>query len=318
MKEAKKTALYDSHVAAGGKMVEFGGFLMPVQYRGIIEEHLKVRKSVGVFDVSHMGEFEIRGSDALEFLQRVTTNDVSKLQIGQAQYTVMCYPEGGIVDDLIVYRFADHYMMVVNASNIDKDWQWVQQQSSSNVELQNKSEDISLFAVQGRNAHAALQKIVKSNVGEIQYYWFAESEIAGVPAVVSRTGYTGEDGFEVGIPVEHAEKVWQAILEAGREFEIFIGKEVVARTKAGGPQRKLVGFEVQGRQIARHGYAITKDEDTIGHVTSGSFSPSLQKSIGMGYVTTEYSSEGSEISIDVRGRPAKARVVKGPFYKRPY
>lgn len=359
----KKTALYDIHASHGAKLVEFAGFWMPVQYRGIIEEHRKVRSSAGVFDVSHMGEFEFRGKAAAEFLQRVTVNDVSKLAEFQAQYSAICYPDGGIVDDVIVYRWPDRYMMVVNASNIEKDFAWLAEHKMSGVELSDVSDNYSLLAVQGRNAQATLQKLTKVDLAAIKYYWFASGEIAGVPAFISRTGYTGEDGFEVGFAPTHSEKVWNAIFDAGKEFGIepiglgardtlrlemkyclygndidqttnpleaglgwitkldkgdFIGREAIAKIKAAGVPRKLAGFEVEGKNIARHGYPILKDGAKIGHVTSGTFSPSLEKSIGLGYVASEHAAVGTELAIDIRGRTVHARVVKTPFYQRPY
>ena len=359
----QRTALYDAHLAHGAKMVEFGGFLMPVQYRGILDEHHQVRKSVGIFDVSHMGEFEFRGAKAFDFLQRMTINDVSKLEVGQAQYSALCYPEGGIVDDVIVYRKADRYLMVVNAANLPKDWAWLAQHADANVGMVDISNETGLLAVQGRNAQATLQKLTQFDLKTIKYYWFAETELAGVPVLISRTGYTGEDGFEVAMAEAHAVKVWNAIMEAGKEFNLepiglgardtlrlevkfclygndidqttnpieaglgwitkvdkgdFIGKPAIAQMKANGPKRKLVGFELPGKNIGRHGYAILKDGNNIGNVTSGTFSPSLQKAIGMGYVATEHSAIDSEIMIDIRGRMAPARIVKTPFYQRPY
>jgi aminomethyltransferase len=358
----RKTALYAIHAQHGAKLVEFAGFWMPVQYRGIIDEHRQVRSSAGVFDVSHMGEFEFRGKAAAEFLQRVTVNDVSKLAEYQAQYSALCYPDGGIVDDVIVYRWPDHYLMVVNASNIEKDFNWLSQHATTDIGLIDKSDEYGLLAVQGRNAQAALQKITKLNLAAIKYYWFAAGEIAGVHAFVSRTGYTGEDGFEVGFAPQHSEKVWNAIFEAGKEFSIepiglgardtlrlemkyclygndidqttnpleaglgwitkldkgdFIGREAMATMKAAGLPRKLVGFEVEGRSIARHGFPILKDGVQIGHVTSGTFSPSLEKSIGLGYVAA-HAAVDAEIAIGIRGRVARARIVKTPFYQRPY
>jgi len=363
VQKTKKTALYDTHVALGAKMVEFGGYLMPVQYRGIIEEHRKVRASVGVFDVSHMGEFEIRGSGALDFLQRMTINNVAKLEANQAQYSALCYPDGGIVDDLIVYRLADHYMLVVNAGNLQKDFDWLKQHVDGSAQLINISDETSLLAVQGRHAQATLQKLTKMDLAAIKYYWFAQDEMAGVPVFISRTGYTGEDGFEVGFPATHSKKMWDAIFTAGKEFDIepiglgardtlrlemkfclygndidqatlpieaglgwitkldkgdFIGREPIAKMKAAGIPRTLVGFEVEGRAIARHGYPILKDGKQIGQVTSGTFSPSLEKAIGLGLIETAHNVIGAEISIDARGRIAKARIVKTPFYQRPY
>ncbi|RME01145.1 MAG: glycine cleavage system aminomethyltransferase GcvT, partial [Calditrichaeota bacterium] len=218
--EAKKTSLYDIHVKAGARIVEFGGFLMPVQYRGIIEEHKKVRASVGLFDVSHMGEFTFYGDRALDFLQKMTINDVSKLAVNQAQYSAMCYEDGGIVDDLIVYRHADHYMMVVNASNIEKDWDWLQAHKLPGVELRNESDQTALLALQGRNAEKTLQPLTEQNLSAIKYYWFEHAHVADVPAMISRTGYTGEDGFEIAIASDKAATVWQALMESGARFDI--------------------------------------------------------------------------------------------------
>ncbi len=359
----KKTALYDIHASLGGKLVEFAGFWMPVQYRGIIDEHRKVRSSVGVFDVSHMGEFEFRGKAAGEFLQRMTINDVSKLAEYQAQYSAICYPDGGIVDDVIVYRWPGRYTMVVNASNIAKDFAWLSEHKMPEADLSDVSDEYSLLAVQGRNAQATLQKLTKVDLKAIKYYWFASGEIAGVPAFISRTGYTGEDGFEIGFAPPHSEKVWSAIFEAGKEFGIepiglgardtlrlemkyclygndidqttnpleaglgwitkldkgdFIGRGTIVKMKAAGLPRKLVGFEVEGKNIARHGYPILKDGNTIGHVTSGTFSPSLEKSVGLGYVASAHAAAGTELVLDIRGRAAQARVVRTPFYQRPY
>lgn len=218
--ESKKTALYDSHVAAGGKMVDFAGYAMPVQYTGINEEHHCVRQSVGIFDVSHMGEFFIRGENALAFLQKVTINDVSKLEKNRAQYTAMCLEDGGIIDDLIIYSFGDTYMVIVNASNLQKDYNWLKGNILPDVTLEDKSDDFCLFAVQGRNAEKTLQKIADVNLSEIKFYWFHEGRIAGKDAFIARTGYTGEDGFEIGVSSNDATEVWQSILDAGTEFKI--------------------------------------------------------------------------------------------------
>jgi aminomethyltransferase len=310
-----------------------------------------------------MGEFEFRGKAAAEFLQRVTINDVSKLADYQAQYTALCYPDGGIVDDVIVYRWPDHYTMVVNASNIAKDFDWLASHATPAAGLGDASDQYGLLAVQGRNAPAILQKITKLDLAKIKYYWFAAGAVAGVQAFVSRTGYTGEDGFEVGFAPQHSEKVWTAIFEAGKEFGVepiglgardtlrlemkfclygndidqttnpleaglgwitkldkgdFIGREAMAAMKAAGLPRQLVGFVVEGKSIARHGFPILKDGVQIGHVTSGTFAPSLEKSIGMGYVAAAHAVVDTEIVIDIRGRVARAQIVKTPFYQRPY
>jgi aminomethyltransferase len=215
----KRTPLFDAHVKAGARMVPFGGWEMPVQYRGIIEEHRTVRAAVGLFDVSHMGEFEVRGKDALAALQRLTTNDVRTLAIGQVQYSVLCHPDGGIVDDLTVYRLADdHFMITVNASNIDKDLAWVTEQSTRggfDARWENVSAQTGLVAVQGPNAEKLVGRLADRDVTAIGYYRFARGAVAGVPATISRTGYTGEDGFELYVPWESTERLWHALLDEG-------------------------------------------------------------------------------------------------------
>lgn len=218
--EPKKTGLYDKHVTAGAKIVEFAGYLMPIQYTGMLEEHKKVRTSVGVFDVSHMGEVEVRGPKALDFVNYITTNNAGKLEINQAQYTAMCYPEGGIVDDLLCYRQKDHYLLVVNASNTVKDFQWMLDNKIEGVELKNISDEITQIAVQGKNAEATLRKLTRVNLSEIKYYWFTEGELAGVQMIISRTGYTGEPGFELYFPKEFSHRVWDAVFAAGEEYQI--------------------------------------------------------------------------------------------------
>ncbi len=361
--EPKKTPLYDTHVRLGAKIVEFAGFLMPVQYRGIMEEHRCVRSRVGLFDVSHMGEFLFQGGEALGFIQKMTLNDASRLEVGQAQYTGMCYEHGGMVDDLLVYRLEDGYMMVVNASNIAKDFNWLADHRPSGVQLSDISDDTALLALQGRFAGKTLQKLTDLDLSEIRYYHFARGSVAGVEAMVSRTGYTGEDGFEIGFDGGRAEAVWNALLEAGAEFGIqpiglgardtlrlemkyclygndidetthpleaglgwivkfdkgdFIGRAALLKAKEEGLRRKLIGFEVTSRVVPRHGYSILKDGEPVGHVTSGTFSPILEKPIGLGYVKIEHTGIGTDLEIDVRGRQAPARVVKTPFYKRDY
>ncbi|MFZ0390608.1 MAG: glycine cleavage system aminomethyltransferase GcvT [Calditrichia bacterium] len=354
----KKTGLYDLHVQAGGKMVEFAGYLMPVQYSGMIEEHKQVRRAVGVFDVSHMGEIEVRGPEALEFVNKITVNNAANLEVNQAQYTAMCYPDGGIVDDLIVYRFEDHYLLVVNASNLEKDYRWIMQNAGESVEITNISEQVTQLAVQGPDAEATLQKLTEVNLSEIQFYWFRVGELAGVEMIISRTGYTGELGFELYFDRQYSEQVWKAVFEAGEEFDImpiglgardtlrlekkyclygndidektnpleaglgwitklkkgdFIGREPLLKVKEEGLSRKLVGFVVEGKLIPRHHYKIMKDGQEIGFVTSGCYSPVLEKNIGLGYVTAENSETGTEIEISAGKRTAPAEIVKTPF-----
>jgi len=358
---AKKTALHDVHKSLGAKLVEFAGFIMPIQYQGIIGEHKRVRATVGLFDISHMGEFIISGPNAEDFLNYVTVNDVSKLEVGAAQYTVMCYPDGGIVDDLLIYRNTDHYMMVVNAANIQKDWQWINQHKMDDVTLENQSDSTVLLAIQGPDSTKVVQKLSDKNVEDIGYYHFVEDSIAGIPGILSRTGYTGEVGYEVYIESDNAREIWGAIMEAGKEFHIepiglgardtlrleaglylygndidkdtnpleaglhwitklekddFIGKEALQAVKAKGIEKKLVGFEVMGKGIPRHGYLITFSGKTVGEVTSGTQSPTLEKGIGMGYVQREYENSGTTFNIKIRQREIPAKVVKKPFYKR--
>lgn len=365
---AKKTAFYDLHKSLGAKIAEFAGFEMPIQYEGIIAEHKAVRNSVGVFDVSHMGEFIVKGKDALAFLQKITTNDVSKLVKGKVQYSAACYEDGGVVDDLLVYSFGDYYMTVVNASNIDKDFAWFQKnnppEDGGDIELTNKSDDYSLLAVQGKNSLATLQKLTDTNLSEMKYYTFKEGKVAGIDAIISRTGYTGEKiCFEIYITSdkEASEKLWNAIFEAGKEFNIkpiglgardtlrleagyclygndidnttntieaglgwitkpdkgdFNGKPKVMDQLTNGVSRKLVGFIVEGRLVARHGYEIYSDGKQIGHVTSGSMSPVLGKNIGLGYVSKELASPGTKIQVKIRNEFVNSEVVKIPFVSK--
>ncbi len=353
-----KTALYDAHVESGAKIVEFAGYYMPVAYSGIIDEHKTVRTTVGIFDVSHMGEFRFRGKNVLGLLQKVTVNDVSDLETGQAQYSVMCFPDGGIVDDLLIYRLEDHYMMVVNASNIEKDFSWISEHMIDGVEFSNISDRTSLLAVQGPSSLELLQTITAVDLAAIKYYHAVRGTVAGKELLISRTGYTGELGFELYMNNTHAGHVWNAILEAGKQFDIkpvglgardtlrleknmclygndisketnpieaglsriikfdkgdFIGLDSIAAVKEQGPKRKLRGFEVSDRGIPRHGNAIVINGNTIGEVTSGTFSPLLSRGIGMGYVQTEFADIGAEIGVLIRGTKVSATIINPPF-----
>jgi aminomethyltransferase len=357
---SKKTPFYELHLKHNAKMVEFAGYLMPIQYRGITHEHKTVRKSVGIFDITHMGEFEVRGKDALAFLQKVTTNDVSKLETYQVQYSCMCYPNGGIVDDLLVYKLPNYYMLVVNASNIDKDFKWLQSNLFGDVKLINKSDETALLAIQGPDAQEVLSKMTTVDLSKLKYYWATFGKVSGVDMLFSRTGYTGEDGFELYFPFCHAENLWNASMKFGKDFEIepiglgardslrlemkymlygndidkttnpfeaglswivkpekgdFIGREPFLKMKQEGAKRKLVPFELLEKGFPRQHYSILKDDKRIGEVTSGVFSPSLDKGIGMGYVETEYSTLGANFDIEIRGKSFRAGVVKPPFYK---
>ncbi|MBN1350862.1 glycine cleavage system aminomethyltransferase GcvT [candidate division KSB1 bacterium] len=357
---AKKTALYEIHKKLNARIVEFAGYLMPIQYKGIMDEHRRVRQTVGIFDVSHMGEFIISGEKSLDFLQLVTINDVARLDVFQVQYSAMCYENGGIVDDLLVYRFPDHYMTVVNASNLEKDFRWMQSHLIPGVELKNASDDFTLLAVQGPDSVATLQKLTPVDLSAIEYYWMKQEKLADVEAIISRTGYTGEPGFEIGFAPEYSEKVWNAIMDAGQEFQIepvglgardtlrlemkyclygndidqtthpleaglgwitrlkkgqFIGRDAILNAKEKGLTRKLVGIELEGKAIPRHGYEIYKDEQQVGVITSGTFSPMLEKGIAIGYLAVEYTEPGTDIDIMIRNRKVPATVVKTPFYK---
>ncbi|MGE5592342.1 MAG: glycine cleavage system aminomethyltransferase GcvT [Betaproteobacteria bacterium] len=218
--EVRKTPFYDLHVRHGARMIEFGGWQMPVYYRGIIEEHRKVREKVGLFDLSHMGEIEVKGSGALEFIQKVTTNDASRLEIGQVQYSVMCYPDGGAVDDILVCRMPDRFYLVVNASNTAKDLDWLRAHAADDVTVTDLSDETALIAIQGPDSAAVLAGLTKVRLDDLYYYHVTEGEVAGVECIISRTGYTGEDGFELFFHPRHARHMWDALLDAGRAFDI--------------------------------------------------------------------------------------------------
>ncbi len=358
----KNTALTDKHIALGAKMVPFAGFNMPVQYAGINTEHETVRNNVGVFDVSHMGEFIIKGEKALSLIQKVSANDASKLFDGKIQYSYLPNDNGGIIDDLLVYRIDEKtYMLVVNASNIEKDWTWIQQYNTEGVEMINISDRTSLLAVQGPLAAKALASLTDIELANMEYYTFKKGVFAGIPNVlISATGYTGAGGFEIYFDTIHSETIWNAIFEAGRPYDIqpiglgardtlrlemgfclygndidentcpieaglgwvtkftkdFVNADGLRARKEQGVTRKLIGFEMIERGIPRHGYEIVDEDDqVIGVVTSGTQSPSLQKAVGMGYVSKVFSKEGSEIYIKIRDKKIKAKVVKTPFYK---
>lgn len=356
----KNVALNDTHIALGAKMVPFAGFNMPVQYNGINIEHETVRKGVGVFDVSHMGEFILKGEGTLDLIQRICSNDASRLFDGKIQYSCLPNEEGGIVDDLLVYRIDEKtYLLVVNASNIEKDWNWISKYNSGGVEMKNISDQTSLLAVQGPKATQALQSLTDVDLASMEYYTFKKGVFAGVENVlISATGYTGAGGFELYFDKEHSQHIWEAIFKAGEPYGIkpiglaardtlrlemgfclygndiddttspieaglgwitkftkdFVNSANLASQKQNGVQRKLIGFEMIERGIPRHDYEIVDAEDNlIGKVTSGTQSPSLQKAIGMAYVKTEFSREGSEIFIKIRDNKILAKVVKMPF-----
>ena len=359
----QKTPIHSEHLRAGGRMVAFAGWHMPVQYAGVIEEHRTVRERAGLFDVSHMGEFAVRGSGALGYLQHLTCNDVSKLRPGRAQYTGLMTPQGGFVDDMLIYmRGADDYLCVINAANVPKDVAWFHEHAGRfDVVLNDESADWAQLALQGPLAERTLVPLVDAALNEIRYYGFVEAAVAGTRCIVSRTGYTGEDGFEIYAPAAAGAELWRTILAAGAATGVqpiglgardtlrleaklalygndidadttayeadlgwivklgkgeFIGREALSRQRESGPRRKLVGFEMRGRAIARHGYGVRVDGRDAGAVTSGTFAPYLQKSIGLAYLPIEATEVGREFEVDVRGRAEGARVVPTPFYKR--
>ncbi len=365
--QLKRTPLNQVHRDLGGKMVDFGGWDMPVQYpAGTIEEHLRTRNHCGLFDVSHMGEIEVRGKDAIPFVNRITSNDVTKLIDGQAQYSALTTPEGTVVDDLLVYRFApDHLLLVVNAGTTEKDWEWItSHHSSESVALSNVSSDYCQLALQGPDAISILQKLTEIPLADIKYYHFTTGRVDGVDSIVSRTGYTGEDGFEVYAAADKAEQLWNKMLDTGKTgtetgvlpcglaarntlrleagmslygHEIdetttlleanlgwickldkgdCIGRDVLAKQKEAGVRKRLVGFEVTDRGIARDDQEVVIGDQRVGKVTSGSPAPYLKKNIGFAYVPVENAAVDSEIQIDCRGRLLGARIVKTPFYKR--
>jgi len=358
----KNTALTDKHVALGAKMVPFAGYNMPVQYTGVNEEHETVRTGVGVFDVSHMGEFFLRGEKALDLIQKVTTNDASVLFDGKAQYSCMPNNDGGVVDDLLIYKISDtEYMLVVNASNIEKDWNWISKHNTFGVEMENLSDEYSLLAIQGPKTVEALQSLTDVDLAGMKYYTFTKGMFAGCDDVIlSATGYTGAGGFEIYCKNKDVNKIWDAVFVAGEPQGIkpiglaardtlrlemgfclygndiddttspieaglgwitkftkdFVNAEAIQDHKENGVSRKLVAFEMIDRGIPRHDYEITDGNGTvIGRVTSGTQSPSLKKAIGLGYVNLPFNTVDSEISILVRNKELKAKVVKLPFYK---
>ena len=358
----KNTALTHIHEQLGAKMVPFAGYNMPVSYEGVNAEHETVRNGVGVFDVSHMGEFLITGPKALDLIQKVSSNDASKLVDGQAQYCYLPNETGGIVDDLIIYKLKDEeYLLVVNASNIDKDWSWIEKHNTMGATMRNISDDYSLLAIQGPKAIEAMQSLTSEDLSAIKFYNFKVSNFAGVEyVIISATGYTGSGGFEIYCKNSEVEQVWNKVMEAGKEYGIkpiglaardtlrlemgfclygndindttspleaglgwitkftkdFVNSENLKKQKEEGIKSKLIGFELTERGIPRHDYEIVdKDGKNIGIVTSGTMAPSLNKAIGMGYVTLENSAPETEIFIQIRNKPVAAKVVKTPFYK---
>ncbi|MFA9407886.1 MAG: glycine cleavage system aminomethyltransferase GcvT [Candidatus Dadabacteria bacterium] len=357
----KKTALNSIHKELGAKMVEFAEWEMPVQYEGVRQEHLAVRKSAGLFDVSHMGEIEVKGIDAIKFCQWVTTNDAKKVQNFQAQYTLLCNNEGGVVDDVIIYKFSDeHFLFCVNASNSDKDYAWIKKEENNfDVVVSDKSSQYSQIAIQGPDSKTILSEALGENLDSIKKFRFEMINWNGYDMIVARTGYTGEEGFEIFLPWDGAPALWKSLMEMGREFQInpcglaardtlriemgyplygheidedinpleagleryikldgddFIGKAALLKSLDAGLKNKLVGFELLERGIPREGYSIFKNGTFLGNVTSGTLSPSLEKSIGLGYLSIKANDD--RIQIQIRDTFRDAKIVNTPFYSK--
>ncbi len=358
----KKTTLNSIHKELGAKMVEFAGWEMPVQYEGVRKEHLAVRKSAGLFDVSHMGEIEVRGSDAIEFSQWVTTNDVKKIENFQAQYTLLCNTQGGVVDDVIIYKFSDeHFLFCVNASNSDKDFEWIKKEEGKfDVEVTDKSSEYSQIAIQGPDSKTILSDAIETDLDNIKKFRFEIINWNGYDMIVARTGYTGEEGFEIFLPWDGAPSLWEKLMHAGAGFDIkpcglaardtlriemgyslygheidedtnpleaglgryikldgddFIGRDALAESVDEGLSNILVGFELIERGIPREGYGIFKNDTFLGNVTSGTLSPSLDKSIGLGYLNSKVEHD-DVIQIQIRDSLRDAKIVSIPFYSK--
>jgi aminomethyltransferase len=364
----KTTPLNDIHIALGARMAEFAGYNMPISYSGIQEEHHAVRQAAGIFDVSHMGEFIVRGKQALDLVQLVTSNDASRLSIGDVQYSCLPNGRGGIVDDLLVYRLPEDmcsegeqaFMLVVNASNMEKDWDWISRHNSFDTRLINISDQTGLLAIQGPKAAALLQPLTDLDLASMKYYTFAKGRFAGIDNVlVSATGYTGAGGFELYVEASRTPELWNAVMEAGKTFNLiptglgardtlrlemgyclygndiddstspleaglgwitklqkgdFVDANFLRAQKAEGVKRKLVGFRLNDRRVPRHGYPIENMQgEVVGHVTSGTQSPTLGHPIGMGYVPVEFAKEGMEIAIVAGGKKLPAIITKMPF-----
>lgn len=352
-----RTPLYEAHLAAAARMVAFAGFDMPVQYRGVLEEHAAVRQAVGIFDVSHMGEVTIEGEQALACAQQLVTNDLARCADGQAQYSALLNERGGVIDDIIVYRFSPERLLVcVNASGRDKDFAWMRAHAPPGVRVAQRSDDWAQIAIQGPRAPALLDALCAPRVLDLGYYHFREAAVAGIGGcIVARTGYTGEDGFEVFVPPDGARRLWDALVERGAvpcglgardslRLEVayrlygndmdeehtpleaglgwivkldkpggFIGAAALQQQKQAGLRRKLAGFKLTGKGIARHGYPALKDGQRVGEVTSGTLSPVLKEAIGLAYLPAALCKEGTAFDVEIRGKPVPAVVVKTPF-----
>ena len=343
-------------------MVDFAGWELPVYYTGVLEEHRAVRERAGLFDISHMGEIWVRGADAEALLQWLTPNDVAQLEPGRAQYSALLSEAGTYLDDLLVYRFSTtEFLLVVNAANAACDLAWIQKHRRGNTEVEDATDRTALFALQGPRSQQILSTLFDQDLRSLPSFAFLEGEIGGVGGFLSRTGYTGEDGFELYLPADRALMVWEALLDAGRAWDLvpvglaardtlrieaglmlhgsdidasvspleaglswvvkadkgeFIGRAALMAQRRSGVDRKLVGFELAGRRIARRGAPVLDGDERVGSTTSGTWSPTLGKAIGMTLLATECASIGRELEIEIRGRRSPARLVKLPFYRR--
>jgi glycine cleavage system T protein (aminomethyltransferase) len=358
----KKTPLNQLHREADARLVEFAGWEMPVQYAGVIEEHLAVRRQAGLFDVSHMGEIVVRGPRALEAVQHLTSNDASRLADGQAQYSALTTEKGTPVDDILVYRIAaDHFFLCVNASNDDKDFAWIRDHMIEGAEARHASDEYAQLALQGPRSEAILSRLTGARLASIPSFSFVQDRVAGRAAMISRTGYTGEDGFEIYCAPADAPDIWTALMEKGKadglqpvglgardtlrleaclalygndiddtttlleaglgfivklEKPEFLGLEALRAQRREGLKRRLVGFEMVERGIARHGYPASLEGSIVGQVTSGSYAPFIRNNIGLVYLPIDRTRPGQEFDVMIRAKAVRARVIPIPFYKR--
>lgn len=360
----KKTPLYEKHVALNAKIIDFGGWAMPVQYTSVIDEHRATRNAAGLFDICHMGEIDVKGQQALDLLQLVLTRNLADQTIGQVKLSALLNEEGGVIDDLTVYKMGDDfYMLVTNATPKDRDWQWItsiQRERKFDCELKDVSDETGKLDLQGPRSLEILQKLTDADLKALRFYHFCETFVAGISAIVSRSGYTGEDGFEIYAAVSVIGEIWDKLMAVGAEFGMkpvglgardtlrmeagmmlngqdmdetvspfevpyswivdankeFIGKKALMARKNPAKANKLVGVEMTGRGIARHGYKVFHGGKEIGMVTSGTFSPTLNKAIGLAFVNIDFSASDTDIEIAIRDSMAPAKIVKLPFYKR--
>ncbi len=359
MSALRRTPLYEQHRRHGGRLVEFAGFEMPVQYTSILDEHKAVRERAGLFDVSHMGQIHLSGADAVATVERLVTCPVASLRPGRVRYGCLCNEEGGVVDDVTVYRLSeDELFLCVNAANVEKDYRWVVRHAPASVKVADRSPETALLALQGPASPAVLGRVADADLAGLRRFRFARARLAGVDCLVSRTGYTGADGFEIYLETPGAAALWEALLDAGRQEEVvpaglgardtlrleaafplyghelsdetsplearldrfvklaeggFLGAVAIARRRDAGHPRLLAGFELEGRGVARAEYPIADGGREVGAVTSGAPSPTLGKSIGLGYVPPPLAELGAHFDVVIRGRPVRARVVETPF-----